>query len=74
MCETKVELPRPPTEVILDMASLKEGLISFCIRIFLKDTIFSLVKEKTNATLSECVTLMTDEVEPSCVSQFLLIK
>lgn len=50
MCEIKVELPWPPIEVILDMASLKEGLISLYITIFLKYTIFSLVKEKANAT------------------------
>lgn len=34
MCETKMELPRPPIEVILDMASLKQSLIALYIRNF----------------------------------------
>lgn len=48
MCESKMELPWSPTEVILDTAGLKEGLISLYIRTFLKDTIFSQVKERAN--------------------------
>lgn len=36
------------TQTILDMAGLKEGLIYFYIRNFLKYTIFSLVKDRAN--------------------------
>lgn len=37
-------------EVIWDMGGLKQGLISLYIRNFLKDTIFSLVKERADAS------------------------
>lgn len=77
MCENKMELPRPPIEVILDMTGLKQGLISLYIRNFLKDTIFSLVKERANTSAErKCHSVVTDEgwVMIFCGSRFLLIK
>lgn len=77
MCENKMELPRPPIEVILDMTGLKQGLISLYIRNFLKDTIFSLVKGRASTSAErKCHSVVTDEgwVMIFCGSQFLLIK